>query len=233
MVASDLSTDAVTELIEQNLDIARSVAFRLKRRFPWVNMEDLRSYSRWGLTRAAGLYSPESGTPFVCFAPRKAFYLGIDAMREDKVVRRSPQGPASASRAGQNSLATSRPLPPEVVDEHSADDMRRLEAKDHLSSLLGRLDDGDRQLLLLYYSEGMTFKEIGRVFDRTESAICLRHGALIAKLRRFAGVSETEKPPRPNAGAQARDAGGFSLPRALQRIARNLEGDCHGPFDTT
>lgn len=41
MVASDLSTDAVTELIEQNLDIAHSVASRLRRRFPWINMEHL------------------------------------------------------------------------------------------------------------------------------------------------------------------------------------------------
>lgn len=139
MVAGDLSTDAVTELIEQHLDIACSVAFRLKRRFPWVNMEDLRSYSRWGLTRAAGLYSPESGTPFVCFAPQKAFSLGIDAMREDKVVRRSPQGPATASHARQNSLSLSNPLPGGVVDKHSADDMRRLESKDHIASLLDRL----------------------------------------------------------------------------------------------
>lgn len=207
MVASDLSTDAVTELIEQNLDIARSVAFRLKRRFPWVNMEDLRSYSRWGLTRAAGLYAPELGTSFISFASHKAFYLGIDAMREDKVVRRGAQGPASASHARLNSLATSRPLPPEVVDEHGDDDMRRLEAKDHLSSLLDRLDEGDRQLLLLYYCEGMTFNEIARVFDRSESAISIRHKALIVKLRRFAGVSETQKSTKTakrwDAGAQA------------------------------
>ncbi len=207
MVASNLTTDAVTELIEQNLDIARSVAFHLKRRFPWINMEDLRSYSQWGLTRAAGLYSPERGTSFVDFASQKAFYLGIDAMREDKVVRRGSQGQASASHARQSSLSTSRPLLTEVVDEHSADDMRRLEARDHIVNLLGRLDDRDRQLLLLYYCEEMTFKEIARVFDRSESAISLRHKALIAKLRQFAGVSNIQKPPKtsrkPSAGAQA------------------------------
>jgi RNA polymerase sigma factor (sigma-70 family) len=207
MVASNLSTDAVTELIEQNLDIARSVAFRLKRRFPWVNMEDLHSYSRWGLTRAAGHFSPDSGTPFVYFAPQKAFYLGIDAMREDKVVRRGTQGPATTSHARQNSLSSSNPLPDEVVDEHSADDMQRLEAKDYIVSLLGRLNDRDRQLLMLYYSDGMTFKEIAAVFDRSESAVSIRHGTLLAKLRRFAGVSNPPKPPKTaqtlNGGAQA------------------------------
>lgn len=194
MVASDLSTDAVKELIEQNLDVARYVAFRLKRRFPWVNMDDLHSYSRWGLTRAAGLFSPESGTPFVCFALRKAFYLGIDAMREDKVVRRNPQGRASASCARQNSLPTSRPLPDDVVDEHSADEMRRLESKDYIRSLLGRLNHRDRLLLLLYYGDGMTFKEIATVFDRSESAVSIRHGVLMDKLRRFAGVSDSQNP---------------------------------------
>lgn len=206
MVASDLSSDTVTELIEQNLDVAHSVAFRLKRRFPWVDMEDLRSYSRWGLTRAAGMYSPELGTPFVSFASHKAFYFGIDAMREDKVVRRSPQGQASVLRAQNSSLSASRPLPDEVADEHAGDDMRRLEAKDHLGSLLRRLNDKDRQLLLLYYGDGMTLKEIARVFDQTESAISIRHRTLIAKLRRFAGVSETREPAkaakRPSACAQ-------------------------------
>lgn len=188
MVAGDTSTNPVAQLIEQHLDIVRSVALRLKRRFTWVNMEDLESYSQWGLTRAASLYSPESGTPFVCFASQKAFYLGIDAMREDKVVRRGTKGRTSAWRAGHRASCS---LPREVPDDHAADDMRRLESRDLLANLLGRLNEKDRQLLLLHYADGMTFKEIAKAFDRSESAICIRHRALIARLRRFAKVSES------------------------------------------
>ncbi|MDP6633266.1 MAG: sigma-70 family RNA polymerase sigma factor [Phycisphaerae bacterium] len=191
MVARELSNPDVTHLIEQNLHIARSVAFRLKQRFPWVDMDDIRSYSQWGLTRAASLYSPAMGTPFVRFATQKAFYLGIDAMREDKVVRRSPKAQAQTlgSSAGRKSISANLPLLARVADERAGNAVRLLELREELASLLGRLRDKDRQLMLLYYSSGMTFKEIAMVFGRSESAICLRHGVLIAKLRRFAGVS--------------------------------------------
>ncbi|MCK4602387.1 MAG: sigma-70 family RNA polymerase sigma factor [Phycisphaerae bacterium] len=194
MIASDVSTNPVAQLAEQHLDIARSVALRLKRHFTWIDMEDLHNYSLWGLTRAASAYLPERGIPFPCFASQKAFFLAIDAMREDKVVCRSTKGQVSASRARHSSLSANCPLSDEVADGHAADEMRRLEAKDLLASLLSRLDDRDRQLLLLHYADGMTFKEIARVFDRSESAVFLRHRSLIAKLRRFAGVSETEQP---------------------------------------
>jgi RNA polymerase sigma factor (sigma-70 family) len=51
--------------------------------------------------------------------------------------------------------------------------------------MLGRLDARDRQALLMYYSDGLTFKEIARVFHRSESAIAIRHKNLISKLRRM------------------------------------------------
>ena len=40
-------------------------------------------------------------------------------------------------------------------------------------------------MLLLRYADGMTFLEISQVYDKCESTICLRHKALIAKLRRM------------------------------------------------
>lgn len=221
MVVSDVSTNPVAQLVEQHLDIAHSVALRLKRRFAWVSMEDLRSYSQWGLTRAAHLYSPERGKPFACFASRKAFYLGIDAMREDKVVRRAARDNVSASHAHRNCAWATRPLPAEVIDAHAADEMRQFESKDLLASLLGRLDDRDRQLLLLHYADGMTFKEISKASGRSESAVSLRHRTVIAKLRRLARVPESR---------QAAKAGKKWNASAHMPPAR--KGDCYGSLDT-
>jgi len=56
-------------------------------------------------------------------------------------------------------------------------------------TLLGRLCQKGRQLLLMYYSEHMTFKQIAEVFDISESAVCLRHKALIGRLRRLSRMA--------------------------------------------
>ena len=40
----------------------------------------------------------------------------------------------------------------------------------------------------MYYSKHMTFREIAQVFEISESSVCLRHKALIRRLRRLATV---------------------------------------------
>ena len=50
----------------------------------------------------------------------------------------------------------------------------------------------ERQLVMLYYYEGLTMKEIGQVLNVTESRVCQMHAAILSRLQqRLAELSET------------------------------------------
>ena len=52
-----------------------------------------------------------------------------------------------------------------------------------LQTVLASLPDRDRQVLSLYYMEGMTLKEIGAILDVTESRVCQIHTRAVLSLR--------------------------------------------------
>jgi RNA polymerase sigma factor (sigma-70 family) len=175
-------------LVEEHLTLALWITAALKRRYPWIDKDDLHSYSLWGLTLAARSYTPGRGVPFASFACSKALFLAIDAMREDRVLRRQKLGrdlPGvylyQSMRAGEWSLA-------EVADSHSGEGERRLEARDMVARVLGELRAEDRRLLVLYYASELTFREIAKVMNTCESTICLHHKALLARVRRIAAT---------------------------------------------
>ena len=61
-----------------------------------------------------------------------------------------------------------------------------LEARDLCAQLLMRLNQKERQLIGMIYADRMTYREVAAVRGLTESAICLKHKALLRKLRRQA-----------------------------------------------
>jgi RNA polymerase sigma factor (sigma-70 family) len=102
-------------------------------------------------------------------------YLAIDEMRRDGLVRRpdSQQAPAESIKG-------------ELPDPDGEDSLRDLVNRDTAEALLAALPQDDRDLLMMYYGQGMTLREIGQVRGVTEAAVCVRHQQLIAKLRRCA-----------------------------------------------
>ena len=73
-----------------------------------------------------------------------------------------------------------------IEDTDSPDPVDRvLEAEDTetLVKAIGQLDAKDRLVLALYYQEGLTLKELGRVLEVTESRACQLHSRAIARLR--------------------------------------------------
>ncbi len=57
------------------------------------------------------------------------------------------------------------------------------EKKKILAEAIDRLPEKERTIISLYYYEGLTLKEIGEIFGRTESRICQIHSAAIIKLK--------------------------------------------------
>ncbi|MBU0551402.1 RNA polymerase sigma factor FliA [Myxococcota bacterium] len=57
------------------------------------------------------------------------------------------------------------------------------ELRDHLVEALEELPERLRLVMALYYNEGLNFKEIGMVLDRTESRVSQMHSDAIKKLK--------------------------------------------------
>jgi RNA polymerase sigma factor for flagellar operon FliA len=129
------------------------------------------------------------GVPFQCYASRKALFLAVDEMRRARILRHASavKRPSfvglSVLGCDDESLCALAPACPD-----SDRQMARLEAKDTLAFLLAQLDTRDRLLLMLYYADGLNFREMGVVLGLSESGVCLRHKSLLARLRHLAGA---------------------------------------------
>ncbi|MBN1555549.1 MAG: sigma-70 family RNA polymerase sigma factor [Phycisphaerae bacterium] len=191
MSATALKDPNVNDMLNDHMPIARQIASRLKRRYTWVSMDDLYSYSLLGLTMSANAFDSTRGVPFPNFASQKGMFWAIDQMRKDGVLRRrsSANMPRVLPFSEAAGLADCEETwTPDVRDRHAEEDGKQLEARDLCTALLRQLRKQDRELLIMYYSKHMTFREIADVFEISESSVCLRHKALIRRLRRLATV---------------------------------------------
>lgn len=175
-------------IVEQHLPLAAAIAQRLKQRYAWLHAEDLYSYSLLGLTLAARSWRPEHGLFFDVFAGRKAMYLAIDEMRHDRVLQRESSRRPREMSMFESSAAGPRPRC-EPVDPHGQDAERWVGVRDQLDHLLRNLKMADRQLLTMYYADGLTFAEIGVISGTTRSMVCVRHAAVLKTLKRQAGFA--------------------------------------------
>lgn len=74
-----------------------------------------------------------------------------------------------------------------VQDQNSPDPFEMVaEEEDRviLAGAVATLQEKEQLLLALYYQEGLTLKEIGRVLDVSESRVCQLHSRIIEKLRK-------------------------------------------------
>ena len=74
-----------------------------------------------------------------------------------------------------------------IEDQNSPSPEKTLEEKEQLEYLtkaMDTLNDKDRTVLSLYYYEGLTLKEIGRVLEVSESRVCQLHSRAIMNVRK-------------------------------------------------
>lgn len=78
------------------------------------------------------------------------------------------------------------PLMGTIEDEKSPSPEKTLEEKEELEYLaksIEALNEKDKLVLSLYYYEGLTLKEIGKVLEVSESRVCQLHSRAIVHLR--------------------------------------------------
>jgi RNA polymerase sigma factor FliA len=79
------------------------------------------------------------------------------------------------------------PLMGTIKDNNSPSPEKMLEEKEQLEYLakaLENMNEKDRTVLSLYYYEGLTLKEIGKVLEVSESRVCQLHSRAIVHLRK-------------------------------------------------
>jgi RNA polymerase sigma factor for flagellar operon FliA len=83
-----------------------------------------------------------------------------------------------------------------AADPRAVDPLEEATLRDEFATLTGevtRLGDRQRQILALYYQDGLTFREIGEVLGVTESRICQIHTQTILGLRARLGGPDTRR----------------------------------------
>ncbi len=83
-----------------------------------------------------------------------------------------------------------------IEDENSSrpeDEIEKTDAKKELELALKKLPERERTLLVFYYHENMTLKEIGEAINVSESRVCQLHAQAIMKLRNILSVNRTER----------------------------------------
>lgn len=68
-------------------------------------------------------------------------------------------------------------------DDNPEKNLNAVELKKLIAEALDTLSEKERLVITLYYYEELTLKEIGEVFERTESRICQIHSAALIKLK--------------------------------------------------
>jgi RNA polymerase sigma factor (sigma-70 family) len=175
MADTGTAEQETADLVGSNLTLAREISRRLHFVYRWVAEDDIRGYAYLGLVLAAKRFDEGRGVPFKRFASYKAAMLAVDEMRRDGLLRR--RGAKKRAEA---------PLTGDFHDPRGGHPFDRAEAREFCASLLAKLKADERRLVLLYYADQLTFAEIAGVFRISESAVSLRHKAVLRKLRKLA-----------------------------------------------
>lgn len=233
------------QLAELYLPLVKKLAAKLASRLPpsaGVTVDDLRSYGSTGLLQAIERFDPERGLQFPTFAGPRVNGAMLDGLRSMDWVprlerRKQSRGEVTPSGMFSFDAITTGPERGEVIAFHDPDaphPSASIERAQAMGKLLRGMGKVDRLVLLLYYCDGLTMKQIGASVRLSESRVSQLHSELITRLRSkghpdewpelgarqlgFAG-SDTAEP------AAQRGAGKRTTRRALARTAVGVAGD--------
>lgn len=84
---------------------------------------------------------------------------------------------------GDEGIISKRELVKDNTDVTPRTDAMRQELIEGVTEAIEALPDKERLVIILYYTEELTLKEIGDVLDVTESRVCQLHSKAVARLR--------------------------------------------------
>ncbi|MCR9245017.1 MAG: FliA/WhiG family RNA polymerase sigma factor [bacterium] len=70
-----------------------------------------------------------------------------------------------------------------LADRRSVDPVDTIQQRDALEMITNSLTKKERLIILMYYYEGLTMREIGEIMELTESRVCQIHSNVMARLK--------------------------------------------------
>jgi RNA polymerase sigma factor (sigma-70 family) len=139
-------------------------------------------------------YPIKVGTPILFENSQIANYLDMDVekvtqiMSEDVVVTSiyDKKGNSEDSMEIIDTIEDTNKLTPH-------EQMEEKNVKSDLQKALQRLPERERTLMVLYYQENMTMKEIGETMGMSESRVCQLHAQAIMKLKNILNENRTTR----------------------------------------
>ena len=166
---ADRAPELRDRLILHYAPLVKYVAGRVGSGLPaHVEQADLVSYGTFGLIDAITRYEPSREVKFESYAMARIRGAIIDELMTDE------EG-GSAPRL-VDTLQDANALDPQAMAEHG-------EARQLLARAVEQLPDREKVVVSLYYFEGLTLADIGRVLGVTESRICQLHTKAVLHLR--------------------------------------------------
>jgi RNA polymerase sigma factor FliA len=70
-----------------------------------------------------------------------------------------------------------------LADQKSENPIESLNQRDVIEAITRNLSQKEKRIIIMYYYEGLTMKEIGRILDLTESRVCQIHTNVLIRLK--------------------------------------------------
>lgn len=123
-----------------------------------------------------------------------AEYMGLEKEKVEEILSQDTGVDSLYDKKGQGDESV------EIIDtiedkksERPEEAVEKKDAKRELEYALKKLPERERMLLVFYYHENMTLKEIGEAINVSESRVCQLHAQAIMKLRNILSTSRTER----------------------------------------
>ena len=210
-----------SQLRDHYMDIVRYSAERLHTKLPdKVNVEDLFSAGTFGLEDAIDNYNPSRGVKFETYCAPYVKGAILDELRNidwvPRLVRARANQLKKMTAAQSQEYGLEDQLGSEKVyngltsdsSRSPTDQLRIDQQKQDLKNILTKgISRAERIIIILYYYEEMTMKEIGATLELSESRVSQMHGSIVARIKGMLNTPgrykspDGYKPNNPNPGS--------------------------------
>lgn len=169
--------------------LVKWVAMGLQRKLPrCVELADLESDGAIGLMDAICKFEPDRHVKFATYATRRIRGAILDGIRDRDWVPRLVRHRGEAVKEMHSLSApiyddggrTLRLIDDIRADEEAAGGAQRL---DFFNRICAGLTRAEQMIVILYYVEEITMKEIGRTLGLSESRVSQMHASILLRLR--------------------------------------------------
>ncbi len=120
--------------------------------------------------------------------------LGIEKEKVDSILAEDTSIASIYEKRGNSEESVE--IIDTIEDTNSVNPLEKLEEKDakkELQQALKSLPERERMIMVLYYHQNMTLKEIGEAIEVSESRVCQLHAQAIMKLRNILTSNRSER----------------------------------------